>query len=472
MEIIISIFLKIISMSIIASIVGLLVICVKRFFEKVPVNLSNILWIFVLVLLIVPIEVSSSISIQNYIQIEAIEKVNNFNKAGNVNYFNIPTDNIIEGSAYGAINWMYMFTLIWLIVSIALICRFVIVKIAQITCKKQSKVIDKNVYDIFLDCKKSLKISNNVELILQDKVKTPAIYGVVTPNLLINENILDLSNNELRYIFTHELIHFKKKDIYVFEILKILKCIYWFNPILIYIFCQIKRDLEYATDEMTVSILKNRKEYCKTLLKISMYASEGYISALGICDSRKELERRIRMVKSNKKVNYTSLTLFIVSLVVIMTASISLATSKINDTNVQSQLIQITTTQKYIVPVNGVIGVKFGSRVHPVTKDIMYHNGIDIIADQGTAVVAIQDGIVEEAGFESEKGNYIKIMHKDCMTEYNHLSKISVQEGDSVAQGQNIGEVGSTGYSTGPHLHFSIIDEKGNYIDPEEYIEL
>jgi hypothetical protein len=112
----------------------------------------------------------------------------------------------------------------------------------------------------------------------------------------------------------------------------------------------------------------------------------------------------------------------------------------------------------------------FGNRVHPVTRRITFHAGIDIGASAGTRVVAVSSGTVTFAGVNGGYGNCIIIDHGNgYSTLYGHLRRIDVTRGQSVTQEQKIGEVGSTGVSTGPHLHFEIM-VNGTPINPARYL--
>jgi len=105
----------------------------------------------------------------------------------------------------------------------------------------------------------------------------------------------------------------------------------------------------------------------------------------------------------------------------------------------------------------GVITSPFGMRVDPFTHTEMFHSGIDIGAPWGTDVYAARGGVVEAATTDREYGNYIILRHDDgYQTVYGHLSRILVELNQRVTSGMIIGKVGSTGMSTGPHLHFEI----------------
>ena len=109
----------------------------------------------------------------------------------------------------------------------------------------------------------------------------------------------------------------------------------------------------------------------------------------------------------------------------------------------------------------------FKMRFHPILQVWKAHLGVDYAAPVGTAVRSVGDGVVEFAGKQGGFGNVVKLKHQNqTSTVYAHLSKINVKQGQAVSQGQNIGSVGMTGWSTGPHLHFEY-RVNGVYQDPQ-----
>lgn len=122
-----------------------------------------------------------------------------------------------------------------------------------------------------------------------------------------------------------------------------------------------------------------------------------------------------------------------------------------------------------IWPVRGRITSSFGWRKSPFSLRRQFHQGIDIGASSGTTVVAAADGVVKEARYQTGWGNRIVIDHGEYTTYYAHLRKMHVKTGTAVSKGEKIGEVGSTGYSTGPHLHFEI-HSRGQAVDPLDFL--
>lgn len=125
---------------------------------------------------------------------------------------------------------------------------------------------------------------------------------------------------------------------------------------------------------------------------------------------------------------------------------------------------------EFIKPISGTITSGFGER--EVTSKVMTkdHKGIDIAATQGTEIKSAIDGQVIEADSNSQYGNFIKIKKDDMITVYAHCEKLKVSKDDNIKKGDVIATVGSTGNSTGPHLHFEI-RLSNRYIDPRFIIE-
>ena len=123
-------------------------------------------------------------------------------------------------------------------------------------------------------------------------------------------------------------------------------------------------------------------------------------------------------------------------------------------------------------PVSGLVTSRFGWRSHPVSGQDDFHTGVDIAAAQGTPILAALPGVVEQTGYSESYGNFVVLRHSDNLrTTYNHCSEILVKEGEQLARGDRIALVGSTGISTGPHLHFEV-EVKGLKADPLRALEV
>lgn len=140
-------------------------------------------------------------------------------------------------------------------------------------------------------------------------------------------------------------------------------------------------------------------------------------------------------------------------------------------------LAAMTPTQKYSggtmlwpLPSSSKITSPFGTRIHPIRKTKETHTGLDISAPSGTTVIAAQDGTVIHADWLGSYGKAVIIDHGGgIVTLYAHNSSLVVSNGQKVTKGQTISKVGSTGLSTGPHLHFEV-RVSGKYVDPMKYV--
>ena len=145
-------------------------------------------------------------------------------------------------------------------------------------------------------------------------------------------------------------------------------------------------------------------------------------------------------------------------------------TTQEQSTNTVTDSVSLKSLFTFVKPIEGVVSSGFGARESQYQNVKGQHTGIDIAAESGTAIKAAMSGIVSQVSSEGDYGNHLKISRDNVITLYAHCQDIFVQEGQQISEGQEIASVGSTGNSTGPHLHFEIrIDN--NPINPAEIIE-
>jgi murein DD-endopeptidase MepM/ murein hydrolase activator NlpD len=134
--------------------------------------------------------------------------------------------------------------------------------------------------------------------------------------------------------------------------------------------------------------------------------------------------------------------------------------------------LQWLNTLPTAVPIGGNFRMSsgFGMRVDPFTNTLARHEGLDFTAMQGTPILATADGTVTRSGWEDTYGNIVEVTHAEgFMTRYAHISKRHVTEGQRVKRGQHIADVGSTGRSTGPHLHYEVF-RHGHVLNPAQVL--
>lgn len=218
-----------------------------------------------------------------------------------------------------------------------------------------------------------------------------------------------------------------------------------------------KESLEQTTQKLNneqaeLKIIKARKEQTTVVLNNMKTMQESYIKKLS--DGEKALQEQITAYKKEQ-------------------AEIEAKIMEITNTIIPN--IQYTGGEMlWPVAASGtVITSQFGIREHPIQGVVKQHTGLDIGgADTGTPVVAAADGVVSYAGWLGGYGNCVMINHGNgVVTLYGHGSKVVASVGQEVKQGDTILEVGSTGNSTGPHLHFEV-RINGQYVNPLNYVKV
>lgn len=137
----------------------------------------------------------------------------------------------------------------------------------------------------------------------------------------------------------------------------------------------------------------------------------------------------------------------------------------------EQDIINVKNTTTFIKPIEGIISSKYGQRDTATGRVPKNHTGTDIAANLGTKIKSATDGEVVLASEKGDYGKHLKIQIGEVSIIYAHCNNLYVKQGDKVTQGQEIAEVGSTGNSTGPHLHFEIrISERT--VDPQSILEL
>jgi len=296
--------------------------------------------------------------------------------------------------------------------------------------------------------------------------------------IFINKD--DFSSIGSKELLLHEIAHARQKhsiDIILLEIILVLQ---WFNPF-IYRYRQAFKEIhEYLADREVIRSNNDKIAYQKLIIdQIEKKFSYSLASHFNYSLTKNRIKMMTRINSSKKSMIKLILVVPIVTLLLMAftinksVENYSLHKQAFSTNQVIDQKNQIPS----IFPVQKVDGVKissgFGMRIHPISKKKMMHNAVDIKAPEGTPVYATADGLVRkvETKYEQGKGRgmYIIIDHEQgYSTLYSQLSGYNTSEGKEVKQGDIIGYVGSTGISTGPHLHYEVMKD-GENVDPEKY---
>lgn len=315
------IFYKVLYMSIIGSLIGILIFfLIKLFDNKLSAKIKCFMWIIPVVFLLIPINRIQININKNLSIVSAIDQV----ETALIGTYDLINDNVpqisyekdpitsetlktetIKDSSFSKICYRIL-PIIWISFYIIGTTLFIISNIKMhIKTTKTLKYIDYRLKNILTICKMKLKINKRIEIRIQDFNKSPCIYGIISPKILIPEEFITKDDKTLENIFMHELSHYKRRDMLTNYILLLTLTIHWFNPIVHYFFKRIRQDMELATDETALSKMNKaeKKQYGMTLISLlASYQNERIVvKSLCMADDNKNMERRIKMISLSTK---------------------------------------------------------------------------------------------------------------------------------------------------------------------------
>ncbi|MBO1628397.1 M56 family metallopeptidase [Bacillus arachidis] len=219
---------------------------------------------------------------------------------------------------------------------------FGVVILATITCimnrrlfsyiKKQPNITDEKIVGIFENCKKSMAIKKQIPLRLAGKISSPTVFGFFRPRVLLSSRHMKVLNEQqLQYIFYHELSHMKRRDIAVNWVMYSLIILNWFNPILWYAYSCMREDQELACDAFALTFIESEEQiaYGHTIITLLEHYSSYYQAPnlANLSRNKRTLKRRILMIKKFQKKSYRWSALGIIAIVAV--ASISLFNARV-----------------------------------------------------------------------------------------------------------------------------------------------
>lgn len=305
------------------------------------------IWVLLFIRLILPIYPQSSVSIYN-LAYPAAEKINLPTTSTISTPFKNNSPNKISDKAVVKTttqintskgennirttenkNYSFILTLLaltWLIgVSIITIYTIYINVLFSINFHKNYTILeDERITNILDKSKNVMNIKNTISIFSSNKIRTPSLYGFFHSKILVSaEHMQNLNDDEIRYIFLHELSHYKRKDIAINWIMALLQIIYFFNPFLWYAFYKTHEDCEISCDAAALAYVgqSEYKSYGNTIIKlIRLYSESNFIPVTaGISKNKSSYKRRIIMITNFKKTKWTGTVI-----AVILIASIGL----------------------------------------------------------------------------------------------------------------------------------------------------
>ncbi|MHC6180283.1 M56 family metallopeptidase [Clostridium sp. JNZ X4-2] len=318
-----SVFRMTLLSSAMGSIIAVLIFIVKRMLKtRLNAAWQYYIWFLLIIRLIVPVGFETPFS--RFSVIAPVTQKIEMNKNFSESKFNKSVKGIKNQDDFAKIkleqknnlqkikisNFNYYFnmaSIIWAMV--AAFSAVIILSINGIFIFKVNKQFfckDTNTIRIFEECKSIMNISRSIPIVYDTHINAPSLLGIIRPKILINPDLMDrISPEEKRYIFLHELSHFRKKDIFISWIILFCGIVNWFNPIILSALHRMKEDSEIACDAHVLSYLDKNEYKCygETIIDLIKIVSnvKTIPGSIGIINGKSNIKRRIIMIKNFKK---------------------------------------------------------------------------------------------------------------------------------------------------------------------------
>lgn len=324
-----------------ATVLALIIFLVKKLFNKaLTPKWHYYIWILLIIRLMVPFYIQSHVSMYNLFY-PAAQKINLPNsimrevKADN----DLPSSNYLESNSKITVsqnkttnsqkpaltssnilkkktNENYSFIVkilacIWISGVLIILGYTIFVNLSFVSKIRGYKNLNNARINFILeDCKNIMNVKHDIRIFSSDKPRTPSLYGFFNPKILVyEEHIEALSNNEIKYIFLHELSHYKRKDIILNWIIVLLQIVHFFNPIIVYAFYKMHEDCEISCDAAALKYLSKSEyqDYGRTIIKLLKFFSESNFIPVtsGISKNKSSYKRRIIMINEFKKKSWS-----------------------------------------------------------------------------------------------------------------------------------------------------------------------
>lgn len=379
-------FYKLLFMSLTALVIGMIIMLIRRFADK---RFSPIwkyaMWGLVLVALILPWRPQSNISLMNVTgkvwdvsfhdeyqmaqaEYETI-KQNNL-KQNPVDYSSTANTEILaeakakaEALHLNTIVFDNILPALWICGMIA-VGFFMLISRLQLERKIKNSTIPfelSGCENTLQNCKQKLGIKHSIPIIKQSHVKTPALFGLFRPQIILPEYVENLDDTYLEFIILHELFHLKRGDHFINTLLLVLQVIYCFNPLIWILFKFIREDMEIANDASVLRGMdsEQQKEYSLSIVEVLARYRKVELSPRLLCmvDNEKNMKRRINMIKMGEFFKKRRLVISVSGLLsIVIISALFLTTGRTNmDTN------KLETTEDIIDKIQGLDDLKTSS---------------------------------------------------------------------------------------------------------------
>ncbi|MCU4782540.1 M56 family metallopeptidase [Bacillus cereus] len=391
--------------SIMASILVGLILCIKILFRnKLTPRWQYMLWIILILRLVLPWSPDSSYSIYSVLtyknndafisrqnpvasiltkermqELKNIDNTKDLTKEDTYTSSSTQTTQTNKTQTYNnekqdekTVTFYTIFIYIWLTGVILLsFATFIMNRRLLLYIRKQPVITDEKIIQIFEKCKHSMSIQRNIPLFVSGKVPSPTVFGFIRPKLLLSTVHMEiLDEQQLRYIFYHELAHIKRRDVGVNWLMHGLLILNWFNPILWYAYSCMREDQELACDALALTCIDSEEQiaYGHTIISLLEHYSSYYQvpSMANFSENKRVLKRRILMIKKFQKKSYRWSAIGAVA--VIAVSSVSLLNARADQpTNPEKQQIEVKSNMKELktrtdTPIQRIVEKMIGTK--------------------------------------------------------------------------------------------------------------
>ncbi|PHB30687.1 transcriptional regulator [Bacillus pseudomycoides] len=387
----------VIETSIMASIVVGLILCIKILFRnKLTPRWQYLLWMILIVRLLLPWSPDSSYSIYSILsysndtsvilhQKEPVQEkaaIDDTKMVTNENtyapsYTQVAEENKQqthrnENKSDVTFSFYTILLYIWLAGVIVLgLATMIMNRRLRLYIKNQPVITDERIVTIFDNCKKSMSLQQNIPLLLAGKISSPTVFGFFRPRVLLSSvHMKILDEQQLRYIFYHELAHIKRRDVGVNWLMHGLLILNWFNPILWYAYSCMREDQEMACDAFALTFIGSEEQiaYGHTIITLLEHYSSYYQvpSLANLSRNKRTLKRRIRMIKKFQKKSYRWSALGVVAIIAVSSVSLLNARADVpanpqkEQTEVKNNIKEAKTQTK--VPIQQIVEKMIGTK--------------------------------------------------------------------------------------------------------------
>ncbi|MFB5095210.1 transcriptional regulator [Bacillus cereus] len=379
--------------SIMASILVGLILCIKVLFRnKLTPRWQYMLWIILIIRLVLPWSPDSSYSIYSVLTYknddafissqnpvasiltkERMQELKNIDNTKDLTKEDTYTSSSTQTyNNEKTVPFYTIFIYIWL-TGVILLCfaTFIMNRRLLLYIKKQPVITDEKIIQIFEKCKHSMSIQRNIPLFVSGKVSSPTVFGFIRPKLLLSTVHMEiLDEQQLRYIFYHELAHIKRRDVGVNWLMHGLLVLNWFNPILWYAYSCMREDQELACDALALTCIDSEEQiaYGHTIISLLEHYSSYYQvpSIANFSKNKRALKRRILMIKKFQKKSYRWSAIGAVA--VIAVSSVSLLNARADQpTNPEKQQLEVKNNMKELktrtdAPIQRIVEKMIGTK--------------------------------------------------------------------------------------------------------------